>query len=67
MNDGWIRSALETSDSGASAPHAAVTPELVREVTERVYKLLLTEIKRDRERLARLPGDGGAPARGCTR
>lgn len=67
MNDGWIRNALEAAGSGAPAHHAAVTPELVRAVTEQVYKLLLTEIKHERERLARLPGDGGASAGGCTR
>lgn len=66
MNEHRGQNGQEAEGSDAPAPHA-VTPEVVCAVTEKVYKLLLSEIQRERERFARLPGDGGASARGWIR
>lgn len=48
----------EQADHVAVATAAGVTPELVRAVTEKVYALLLADLKRERERMP-VPGARG--------
>ncbi len=46
------------SAQGQAAPVTALTPELVREVTEKVYALWLLELKIERERWRNRPRAG---------
>lgn len=61
MSEAPMRTGQNQADHAVAAP-AGVTPELVREVTEKVYALLLADLKRERERMPltqwsdRLPG-----------
>jgi len=43
--------AAEHSDQSSTARAAEITPELVRMVTEEVYRLWLAELRIERERL----------------
>ncbi len=41
----------QVDDAVATARTAGVTPELVRQVTDKVYALLLADLKREQERM----------------
>jgi|GEM_PF-2356479 len=50
-------SASNPTNQQAAEHSAAITPELVQEVTEKVYALMLQELKLERERAGRLRQD----------
>lgn len=64
MTEAPARTGQHQANHAAAAMAAGVTSELVREVTEKVYALLLADLKRERERMpvsdarSRLPGGG---------
>lgn len=52
MSEAPMRAGQNQVDLVAAASMTAgITPELVREVTEKVYALLLADLKRERERM----------------
>lgn len=51
MHEAPTRAGQGQDAHGVAPVTAGVTLELVREVTERVYALLLAELKRERERM----------------
>jgi len=63
MNEAMAHTRATQADPvAAPATTVGITPELVRQVTEKVYALLLADLKRERERMPlaqwgdRLPG-----------
>jgi len=65
MNETPARTGQNQADRAAAAvTMAGVTQELVREVTEKVYALLLADLKREQERMPVMRERGRAPDRG---